>query len=49
MSKLLTCLKYAVSRVYPPNIDLSSASTFYVRLYFSKAKDLTLSKTTQPK
>ena len=30
MSKLLTCIRYAASKIYPAKIDLSSASTFYV-------------------
>lgn len=30
MSKLLTTIKYAVSKIYPPNTDLSATSTFYV-------------------
>ena len=49
MSKLLTCLRYAVSKVYPNNIDLSAQSTFYVTSLSIQAKDLTISKTTQPK
>jgi hypothetical protein len=30
MSKLLTSIRYAASRIYPQNIDLSSSTTFKV-------------------
>lgn len=49
MSKLLTCIRYAASKIYPPNTNLSAPSTFYVHLTITQAKDLTITKTTHPR
>lgn len=49
MSKLLTTLRYALTQLYPKNADLAAVNTFYVITYSIQAKDLTISKTTQPK